>query len=215
MDQKILAGKVLLLILGGFLGGSIPGLVSFFSRGRCKTKCPAWVFALLNTVLYAEIICLQEFGIRSMLYGVVITALLILAVIDWKICEIPNRLIAVLMVAAVAQTGADRPDIREHLTGFVLMGLPLTILFYLTKGRSLGGGDVKLMAVTGLLMGWEDALTALFVGCILALVHHAARMKKCRPKTVDAAGTTVCKRESALAFGPYLAAGIILMMLSG
>ena len=95
------------------------------------------------------------------------------------------------------------------------MGTPLTILFYLIKGKSLGGGDVKLMAAIGLLMGWEDALLALFVGCILALGCHAVQMKKHRTTTVDADGANTCKRENTLAFGPYLAAGIILMMLGG
>ena len=198
MDHKILTVKVLLLILGIFLGETILRLVKFFARGQCETKAPAWVYALVNAMLYAGIICLQEFGIRSMLYCIVVTMLLVLAVIDWKICEIPNGLIVWLMLAAVVQTVADWPDIREHLTGFVLMGIPLTILFYLTKGKSLGGGDVKLMAVIGLLMGWEDALMSLFVGCILALGFQVVRREK-----------------RMLAFGPYLAAGIILMMLGG
>ena len=215
MDHKILTAKVLLPILGIFLGKMIPHMVNYFSRGKCETKAPDRVYALVNTVLYVGIIYLQEFGIRSMLYCVVVTMLLVLAVIDWKICEIPNRLIAALMVAAVTQTVADWPDIREHLTGFVLMGIPLTILFYLIKGKSLGGGDVKLMAAIGLLMGWEDALLALFVGCILALGCHTAQMKKHRTTTADADGANTCKQDKNMAFGPYLAAGIILMMLGG
>lgn len=76
------------------------------------------------------------------------------------------------------------------------------ILYYATKGRGIGGGDVKLMAVAGLLIGWQKILLALVLGAILGSVIHIARMK-------------ISGEEHILAFGPYLSAGIFIAMLYG
>jgi leader peptidase (prepilin peptidase)/N-methyltransferase len=37
----------------------------------------------------------------------------------------------------------------------------------ITDGRGVGGGDVKLMAVCGLFLGWKLVLFAFFLGCLL------------------------------------------------
>ena len=66
----------------------------------------------------------------------------------------------------------------------------------------MGGGDVKLMAAAGLLLGFKFSLVALVAGCILGSVIHLIRMK-------------VSKQEHMLAFGPYLAGGIFLTILWG
>lgn len=66
----------------------------------------------------------------------------------------------------------------------------------------MGGGDVKLMAVAGLLLGWKLVILAFFIGCLLGSILHITRMK-----LVDAG--------HMLAFGPYLSMGIIISMLWG
>lgn len=66
----------------------------------------------------------------------------------------------------------------------------------------MGGGDVKLMASAGLLLGWKLILLAFILGCIFASVIHLLKMR-----FTDA--------DSRLAFGPYLSAGIIVSILFG
>ena len=96
----------------------------------------------------------------------------------------------------------DYKNILNHIIGFVSVSGFLLILYYATKGRGIGGGDVKLMAVAGLLIGWQKILLALVLGAILGSVIHIARMK-------------ISGEEHILAFGPYLSAGIFIAMLYG
>lgn len=76
------------------------------------------------------------------------------------------------------------------------------LLFVATRGRGIGGGDVKLMAAAGLLIGWKNIILALALGSILGSIIHIVLMK-------------TCNRERMLAFGPYLSAGIFIAMLFG
>jgi len=78
----------------------------------------------------------------------------------------------------------------------------LFLLLLLSGGSAIGGGDVKLMAGSGLLLGLPLNLFAFFSGCIIGSVIHIIRMK------FFGAGRD-------LAMGPYLAIGIVIAFLWG
>ena len=66
----------------------------------------------------------------------------------------------------------------------------------------MGGGDVKLMAVAGLLIGWQNIIIAFFLGCIIGSIIHLIRMR-------------VSDAENVLAMGPYLAVGLFIAAMWG
>ena len=76
------------------------------------------------------------------------------------------------------------------------------LVFLLTRGRGIGGGDIKLMAVSGLMLGWKCNVLAFALGCIIGSVIHIIRMK-------------VSKEDHVLALGPYLSVGIMIAALWG
>lgn len=92
--------------------------------------------------------------------------------------------------------------VTDHIIGAVSVSGFLLILFFATKGRGIGGGDIKLMAAAGLFLGWKNCILAFALGCILGSVIHLIRMR-------------VSKQDHVLAFGPYLAAGIFIASLWG
>src|SRR5699024_3578884 len=120
--------------------------------------------------------------------------LLVLAVIDWRTFEIPNGLTLAILVLGAIQLAVDWANWPTHLIGMCSVSLLFLALWWLTKGAGLGMGDVKLMAVAGLLLGWPRILLSMLVGSIAGAVIHLIRMR-------HGAGRK-------LAFGPYLAAGI-------
>ena len=68
----------------------------------------------------------------------------------------------------------------------------------------MGGGDIKLAAVMGLLLGWKQVLLSLFLGSLLgSLVGFTLVMLK------------VVSRKDAIPFGPYLALGALIAALEG
>ncbi len=97
--------------------------------------------------------------------AVLITAWLA-AASDWKHWRIPNQLLAASMAAALmfSMFTPDSLTLRDCLLGGVT-GLVILMPFYLMGG--MGAGDVKLLGVLGMHMGW---LATLHVALISALV---------------------------------------------
>lgn len=66
----------------------------------------------------------------------------------------------------------------DGLVGALVLGggsLAVSIAFErLAQRPSMGGGDIKLLAVIGLFLGWERGLRCLFAACLVVLVMQMA-----------------------------------------
>ncbi len=131
-----------------------------------------------------------------------ISALLVISVIDFRTFEIPLGINIFILVVGIVRVATDLANVTDYLIGFFAVSALLAILYYASKGRAIGGGDVKLMAVCGLVLGWKLILLAFFLGCILGSILHIIRMK--------ATGA-----DRVLAMGPYLSLGVLLAVLWG
>lgn len=95
------------------------------------------------------------------------------ALTDIKSGRIPNALTYPLWVfgGIYALAGGGRDALLDSLSGFALAFVPCFLL-YLSGG--LGGGDVKMMAAVGALMGFHFTasamLTSIFVGAAIAVL---------------------------------------------
>ena len=186
-------------------------LVPLFSylalRGRCR-KCKAKLAAqypiveAANGILYVVIVLVNGVNVESLLYCLLTSALLTLSVIDFRTYEIPLGINIFILTIGLIRVVTDLSDWWSYLIGFCSVSIFLMILYYATKGRGIGGGDVKLMAVCGLVLGWKLIILAFFIGCILGAVIHVVRMK-------------LSGESHVLAMGPYLSMGIFIAMLWG
>ena len=186
-------------------------LVPLFSwlalRGRCR-KCKAPIspqypiVEAVNGVLYVLIFWVKDFTLESVFYCLLVSALIVLSVIDWRTYEIPIGINIFILTLGVLHLLTDLKNWPIYIIGFFSVSIFLFLIVVLSKGRAMGGGDVKLMAVAGLLIGWQNIVLALFLGCIIGSVIHIIRMK-------------VSDAESMLAMGPYLSAGIFIAAMWG
>ena len=175
--------------------------------GKCR-KCKARisvqypVIEVLNGVLWLTVFFVCGVSIETALYCVLASALLALSVIDFRTYEIPFGFNLIIAALGLIRVLTDLTNWTEYAIGFFAVSAPLYLIYIVTKGRGIGGGDIKLMAAAGLLLGWKRIVLALVIGCILGSVIHVIRMK-------------VSKAEHVLAMGPYLSMGIFIAALWG
>jgi len=90
----------------------------------------------------------------------------------------------------------------NFFVGLVLFAIFLA-LFLVTRGRGIGFGDVKFAFVIGLLLGFPNSLAAIYIsfvlGALVSILLIATGRKKMRGDTIP--------------FGPFLAGGILVMLL--
>ena len=183
-------------------------LFSYLSlKGRCrycgaKISCQYPIVEALDGVLYVIVFMANGISLQSVLFCLMASALLVISVVDWRTFEIPPGCNLFLLGLGVIFCILDFSHIGEHLIGLVCVSGLLCLLYLLTAGRGIGGGDIKLMGAAGLILGWKGILLALFFGCALGSVIHLIRMK-------------VFGAERKLAMGPYLSGGILIAALWG
>ncbi len=183
-------------------------LFSYLIQGgkcrACKSKISVQ-YPLIegaNGILYVFIFMINGINVDSLLYCLLTSALLVLSVIDWRTYEIPVGINVFIFVLGLARTALHYQDWANHVIGFFAVSAVLYLIIVVTKGRGIGGGDMKLMAVCGLFLGWKEIILAFCLGCIIGSVVHIIRMR-------------VTKCDHVLALGPYLSVGVVLAMLWG
>ena len=185
----------------------IPVFSWLFLRGKCR-KCkepisPQYpIIEALNGVLYVLVFIVRDFTFESILYCLLASALVVLSVIDWRTYEIPIGINIFILVLGILHVCADWQNWLQYVLGFLCVSMVLLVIFYASGGRAIGGGDIKLMAAAGLLLGWKNIILGFLLGCILGAVIHVIRMK-------------ISNEDKVLAMGPYLSAGIFIAALWG
>jgi len=130
--------------------------------------------------------------------------LIAIAIIDIKTKEIPDSLNIALFFIGISAIWL-LPDITpaERIIGFFAVSFPL-LLFAIFLNGSFGGGDVKLMAAAGFLLGWQSALVAFIISAITSSLYGITALAL-RKKSL----------KDHFAFGPFLAFGIMVALLTG
>ena len=197
MNIEILNILVCLFIF--FLGMAIGRLLNFcicFVSKNKKTgsvlfnyKYP--VIEMCDGLLCILIFAISGFRIESVIFSLFVSALVALAVIDWKTYEIPISINIFIVILGSLRIILDIRNLPDYIAGFFSVSMLLLVIYLVSKGSAIGGGDIKLMASAGLLLG-----------CILGAVIQVIRMK-------------IMEEGSVFAMGPYLSAGLIISVLWG
>lgn len=185
----------------------IPLFSYLFLGGRCR-KCKEKisiqypVVEALNGVLYC--IVFAEYGLcmETLLYALLFSALITLSVIDFRTFEIPIGINIFILALGLIRVVTDYNNWLRYAIGLLCVSGFLYLIYFITKGRGIGGGDIKLMAVCGLLIGWKLIILSFLLGCIIGAVVHIIRMK-------------ISGEGRVLALGPYLSVGVMISVLWG
>ena len=187
----------------------VPVVSWLILAGRCRACkvriSPRYVLAeLISAFIFA--LCYIKFGFTWMTIVSILIASVLLAIslVDLNTTEIPNTLTAALIPLTLATIWLQ-PDIylTSRIIGFFAISLPMLLLALAIKG-AFGGGDIKLMAVCGFLLGWQSIILAFFVATILGSAWAIYLLAK-----------GMRKRNEHMVFGPALATGTFISMLFG
>lgn len=125
------------------------------------------------------------------------------AVVDLRMRRVPNGLTLALAAAglALAVTGFGRVGVIAACAGAAI-GLLLMLPGYLFGGT--GGGDVKLLAAAGTVLGpgatvWAFVATLIAGGALALIVAVQRRSARCT--------------DNSFAYAPAIAAGVTLAMV--
>ncbi len=141
------------------------------------------------------------------LWNIICSILLILVLLnvsmtDIRYFRIPKNSYVILLFLSVIDAVLIHKQWVDCIFGFLSVSLGLIVIYILTHGNGIGGGDIKLMAVTGILLGWQRNILAFFVACILVAVHYIKNKN-------------YFLRTKKFAFAPYLSIGILLSWFLG
>ncbi len=135
-----------------------------------------------------------------------------LSQIDSAVQRLPDRLTLpaypalLVLLAVAAATTSDWPAFGRAVLGGLAVGTGYLLLGVVSGGQ-LGGGDIKLAGLIGLVLGWLSWRTLIdgaFAGFLLAALASVALLL-----------TRRISRRSKISFGPYLLSGAFLAMLAG
>ncbi|MEX2080793.1 MAG: prepilin peptidase [Dehalococcoidia bacterium] len=137
-------------------------------------------------------------------------ALVVLSSTDFERRRLPNSIIypAIIAAAALCWAWPDR-SISEVWIGFGVAAGAAAGMYALgallggargTSDTPFGMGDVKLIGLEGLLLGWPAIVGALFVGVLLAWIPSLIMIVSGRGRRT-------------FSYGPYLAAGCLVILL--
>lgn len=187
----------------------VPVLSFLLLRGRCR-RCgekiaPRYLLVeLLGGVLAA--LCYQRFGFtpQMLLCFAVAAILTTIAFIDQDTMTIPNGLNIILVVPAVLAVFLfPQISLVSRAIGLLAVSLPMFLLT-LVIPDCFGGGDIKLVAVCGFLLGWQGMLLTGFIALLLGGAYGVVLLVRSREN-----------RKSHFAFGPYLCIGGLVAILYG
>lgn len=189
-------------------------LVSYLVlRGRCR-DCGARIstrYPLIELATGLSFVAVSTVYADpwSRAVGFAFAALMVVvAFVDYDHRIIPNRV--VLFGAGLGLLGAPvaPPGLAGALVGALVGGgtlLAVAFLYRATTGvEGMGAGDVKLMAMVGLFVGWQGALFTIFIGALVGSVFGL--------------GLIVFKgqgRRAAVPFGTFLAPAAVVVWLAG
>lgn len=161
-----------------------------------------YITVIVNLVAYVWLYSIYGLTQKWIQVMFLFTILLIISAIDWKYKIIPNRLITIIFIFGTAFniiTGSI--TIKSMIIGFFIISAPLLVLSIITKG-SMGGGDIKLMAVAGAFLGAINIVKAFFIASIVSLITLAVLilLKKITVKDM-------------VPYGPFLSIGVFIASL--
>ncbi|MFD3259831.1 A24 family peptidase [Paenibacillus lentus] len=157
-----------------------PGeLVPFFSylwlRGKCRncgtSISPLYpVFEITTSFLFLIAPWLLGWSNELIIAWTLISLLIIICITDIHYMLIPDKILIAFTLVLLPLRLVFPLDPWWDLFVGALVGFTLLFLIALISRGGMGGGDIKLFAVLGLILGWKGVLIAFFFSTVYGTI---------------------------------------------
>ena len=191
---------------------NVPFFAYFFLKGKCAF-CGARFslrypfIELLTAILFTAIAAYYGMSWTTLEYLILVFGLIVGSFIDLDHMILPDEI--TLGGLAIGLLGATLNPEREFMEAFlgVLIGggtlwLVAYVYFVFTGRDGLGGGDIKLLAWLGSLLGWKSIPFIILFSSMTGSVVGLAMSRKNREGL-----------KTVIPFGPFIAAAAVFYML--
>ncbi len=207
---------------------NVPLISYLVLGGKCrfcrkKISPRYWVVELLTALSFLWFYNLYGFSFKSVYYIIFVAGLIVATFVDIQHRIIPDEIsVGGLVVGFLINAGRGihldpwSYDLNPALQSFLgiiigggiiyLTGFLFDLVYFkiLKKGpiqgetESMGGGDVKLLAMIGAFLGWEKAVVTFFLAPFFGAIIGVLNL--------------LIKKDHTIPYGPFLALAAILSM---
>ena len=194
------------------LGASelVPFFSYLFQKGKCKhcgSKISLFypIFELSTGILFALSYYIYGSSIDFLITISFISMLLIIIISDYQMMIIPDEVLIsssiIISILLFVKGGIPllATSLINGIISFSLMFILKKMGDFIFKKESMGGGDIKLMFIFGMVLTYPIAVLSIFMGSLIGLPIALIIMHK--------------KSDHVIPFGPFLAAGATLLLL--
>lgn len=195
-------------------------LVSFIAlRGKCRYCHKAidaqyplveLITALLFVVLYWSLAPGTVYETVQLIIILAISVLLVGAfVYDARYMELPEKFMLPAIALGMTLLGLKAlqqgwNSLTGQLVGLAVVILLYTAMWYFSRGKWLGAGDIRLVAIMGLLLAPASLIVGIFIAYLIGAVYGIYVLQKSK-----------VKRGVRIPFGPFLIIGLYVGLLWG
>ena len=189
----------------------IPIFSYILQKGRCvNCKQKISIFYPISEVICGIlfVICYLSFGVSyDLIIALTFTSLLIIVILsDYYYMIIEDSVLIIFGILLIIEVffikGIDilLISLLNALISFIIMLLLKLFGDFIFKRESMGGGDIKLMAVFGLMIGWELSIITIFLSAFIALPVSVFIMKT--------------NKNHEIPYGPFLSIAALILYFS-
>lgn len=187
----------------------IPILSYMLLKGKCRNCKDSISIRYPLIELFTGIIAVitfmaRGFSLEAVIIFLVAAILIAIAMIDFDTMTIPDELvIAIIPLALVMVYLQNDISLLSRIIAFFEISIPMIMLNYFVQD-SFGGGDVKLISVCGIILGWQNTLLAMFIAILIGGFYAIYLLVSGKSK-----------KGAHIAFGPYICIGVYIAMIYG
>jgi len=160
---------------------------------------PPWL-EVMNYFIFLTVLVTYGSSMNSLYTCLYLSILLLISIVDFYIKEIPSLFHFLILLLGLVKLLVNYNQWLFYVSGMIGISFFLILIYLLTHGEGIGGGDIKFLAVSGLFLGIQPIVLSFILGCLCAFLGQ---------------GVSWCmgRKVRSFSFAPYLCFGIYMNIL--